>query len=69
MVRALDEKGSRCTNGITGGIVIDYYNFARELKIGKPISQLIEKYAGRGCERKVLEEIARVIRQDPKRRL
>jgi len=62
-------KGILDKYNIIDSSAIYYYDFARELKVGKPVSPLIEKYVGKECERRILEGIAKVIRPDPYRRL
>ena len=57
IARILDKQG------IAGPLRIMYYNFARELKKGKPVEELYEKYLRYGCEKEILNRIANIIRK------
>ena len=49
--------------GIAGSLSIMYYDFARELKKGKPVEELYEKYLRYGCEKEILNRIDNIIRK------
>jgi len=49
--------------GIADSLSIMYYDFARELKKGKPVGELHEKYLRYCCEKEILNRIDNILRK------